>query len=133
MYTVNTIVRLPDTDAAGILFFGNYFRMAHDAYEAFMESIGFSFSQIIKDADFLVLIARAEADYEKPLRLGEKVTVELEVEDIGQTSFALSYSLKNTHEDIAATIKTVHVTVEKKSGDKIPLPEKLRGKLANIR
>ena len=132
MYTINTTVRLPDTDAAGILFFGNYFRMAHDAYEAFMESIGFSFSQIIKDADFLVLIARAEADYEKPLRLGEKVTVELEIEDIGQTSFALSYSFKNAHEDIAATIKTVHVTVEKKSGDKIPLPEKLREKLAGV-
>ncbi len=133
MFTIDFSVRLPDTDAAGILFFGNYFRLAHDAYEAFMESIGFSLRYIVQEADFLVLIAHAEADYEKPLRLGDRATVELEVENIGRTSFVLSYSLRDVHNDIAATVKTVHVTVDKKSGDKVPLPEKLREKLANIR
>ena len=133
MYTMNATVRLPDTDAAGILFFGNYFRLAHDAYEAFMDSIGFSLRHIVQEADFLVLIAHAEADYNKPLQLGDKATVELEVESIGQTSFVLSYSLKDAQNDVAAKVKTVHVTVDKKSGDKIPLPDKLREKLANVR
>jgi 1,4-dihydroxy-2-naphthoyl-CoA hydrolase len=131
MFTIDFSVRLPDTDAAGILFFGNYFRLAHDAYEAFMESIGFSLRHIIREADFLVLIAHAEADYEKPLRLGDKVTVELVIESVRQTSFVLSYSLKDAQNDVAAKVQTVHVTVEKKSGDKIPLPEMLRTKLAS--
>jgi 1,4-dihydroxy-2-naphthoyl-CoA hydrolase len=129
MFTIEFSVRLPDTDAAGILFFGNYFRLAHDAYEAFMESIGFSLSDMITRADYLILIAHSEADYNKLLQLGDKATVELEVENIGRTSFALSYSLKDAQNNIAATIKTVHVTVDKISGDKIPLPEKLREKL----
>ena len=133
MFTIDFSVRLPDTDAAGILFFGNYFRLAHDVYEAFMESIGFSLRHIVQEADFLVLIAHAEADYEKPLRLGDRATVELEVESIGQTSFVLSYSLKDAQNGVLAKVKTVHVTVDKKSGDKIPLPEKLREKLANVR
>ncbi len=133
MFTIHFSVRLPDTDAAGILFFGNYFRLAHDAYEAFMESIGFSLRYIVQEADFLVLIAHAEADYNKPLRLGDRAMVELEVENIGRTSFVLSYSLKDAQNDVAAKVKTVHVTVDKKSGDKIHLPEKLREKLANVR
>lgn len=133
MFTIDFSVRLPDTDAAGILFFGNYFRLAHDAYEAFMESIGFSLRHIVQEADFLVLIGHTEADYNKPLRLGDRARVELEVENIGRTSFVLSYSLRDVHNDIAATVKTVHVTVDKKSGDKIPLPEKLREKLAYVR
>ncbi len=133
MFTINTLVRLPDTDAAGILFFGNYFKLAHDAYEAFMESIGFSLRYVIVEADFLVLIAHAEADYKKPLRLGDKLTVQLAVESISRTSFVLSYVLKDSQETVAATVKTVHVTVDKKSGEKIPLPEKLREKLASVR
>lgn len=133
MYTISAAVRLPDTDAAGILFFGNYFKLAHDAYEAFMEPIGFGLSHIIGEADFLVLIAHAEADYEKPLRLGEKLTVELTVENVGQTSFALSYLVKDAQNETAATVKTIHVAVDKKSGDKVPLPEKLRDALARLR
>lgn len=133
MFTIDFSVRLPDTDAAGILFFGNYFRLAHDVYEAFMESIGFSLSDVITKADFLILIAHSEADYKKPLRLGEKFTMELRVGEIGQTSFVLSYSLKDAQNGIVAKVKTVHVTVDKKSGDKIPLPEKLREKLESLR
>ena len=133
MFTINTSVRLPDTDAAGILFFGNYLKLAHDAYEAFMESMGFGLRYVIVEADFLVLIAHAEADYKKPLRLGDKLTVKLTVESASRTSFVLSYVLKDSQETVAATAKTVHVTVDKKSGDKIPLPEKLREKLASVR
>ena len=133
MYTLNTAVRLPDTDAAGILFFGNYFKLAHDAYESFVKSIGFGLEYIIREADFLILIAHAEADYKKPLQLGAAVTVELKVEDVGQTSFVLSYSLQDAQKNKAAELKTVHVTVDKKSGDKLPLPAELREKLANIK
>jgi 1,4-dihydroxy-2-naphthoyl-CoA hydrolase len=133
MFTFNTFVRLPDTDAAGILFFGNYFRLAHDAYETFMESIGFGLDYVIREADFLIVIAHAEADYNKPLQLGEKLTVQLTVEKISQTSFALSYVFKDKHNDTAAVVKTVHVTVDKKTGEKIVLPEKLRAKLAGLR
>ena len=133
MYTMNATVRLPDTDAAGILFFGNYFRLAHDAYEAFMESIGFSLRHIVQEADFLVLIAHTEADYKKPLRLVDRASVELVVVSIGQTSFVLSYYFKDAQNDVAAKVKTIHVTVDKKSGDKIPLPEKLREKLESLR
>jgi 1,4-dihydroxy-2-naphthoyl-CoA hydrolase len=133
MFTFHTFVRLPDTDAAGILFFGNYFRLAHDAYESFMKSIGFGLDYIIREAEFLILIAHAEADYHKPLALGATVTVELTVEQVGQTSFVLAYAVKDAQNSIAALLKTVHVTVDKQSRAKLPLPAKLQEKLTHIR
>ncbi len=132
-YTHNTRVWLPDTDAAGILFFGNYFRLAHDAYEAFMESLGFDLGRILRETDFRPLIAHAEADYKKPLPLGERVTIELTVAKIGQTSFHLRYSLKDSCDEVAATLETVHVAIDKKSGNKIPLPDELREKLVGFK
>ena len=131
-YTHKTRVWLPDTDAAGILFFGNYFRLAHDAYEAFMESLGFDFGRIIRETDFRPLIAHAEASYKKPLSPGERVTIELTVVKLGETSFHLSYSLKNAAAEVAATVKTVHVATSKKDGRKVDLPDDLRRKLTDF-
>jgi acyl-CoA thioesterase FadM len=37
MFKTQTNVKLHDTDAAGILFFSNHFRIAHTAYEDFMQ------------------------------------------------------------------------------------------------
>ncbi|MDH4156640.1 MAG: acyl-CoA thioesterase [candidate division Zixibacteria bacterium] len=129
MYTWDTTVKLHQTDAAGIVFYGNYFRIVHDAYEAFMGSLGFDFNYIINEADFLVLIAHAEADYSGSLRPSEKIRVQIALDKIGTTSFVLGYDVLNTAGDSVCRLKTVHVATDKKSGRKRPLPEKLRAKL----
>ncbi len=133
MYTYQTVVRLPDTDAAGILFFANYFRLAHDAYESFMESAGFSFSRLLNQERYLILIVHAEADYRKSLRLGETVTVELTAVDVQQSSFVLSYVLKGAGGRIAASLKTAHVAVDTVGGKKTPFPRPLGDALDTIR
>lgn len=128
-HQIKTTVRLHETDAAGILFFGNYFKIAHDAYESFMTSIGFSLSWILDEAEFLILITHAESEYRQSLLLGESVTVEMHVESIGQSSFVLGYIITNESNNPVAILKTVHVAVKKDTGIKMPLPEELRKKL----
>jgi len=133
MYTMTTTVRLPETDAAGILFFGSYFRIAHDAYESFMTAIGFGLDYVIHESPFFILIVHADADFTRPLRLGDTLTVELHVEKVGQTSFVISYVVKDTQGQVAARLKTVHVTVDKSSGSKMTLPHALREKLSSFK
>ncbi len=133
MFTFSSIVRLPDTDAAGILFFGNYFRVAHDAYETLMTSMGLGFSHLLTEADFLIFIAHAEADYHQPLRLGEAITVELRVDEIKHSSFVLSFTIKDAQGQVAAKLRSVHVAVDKKSRCKVDLPESLREALTKVR
>ena len=69
MYTIKDTIKLPDTDAAGILFFGNYFRLAHDVYESFLDTVDFPLSHVLTHAEVLLLIAHAECDYKTSLKL----------------------------------------------------------------
>ena len=126
MYTYKTTVKMHDTDSAGILFFGNQFKIIHDAYEAFLESIGFSFTAILKKTNFFVPIVHAEADYKIPLFVGDRITVEVTIEKIGHTSFIVNYTLRSSKDRLLGTAKTVHVSVNSKSHRKIALPVKFR-------
>ena len=131
MFQTETDVKLHDTDAAGMLFFANYFRIAHTAYEAFMKWIGCSLAHIIRESDYLLPITHAEADYRGRLALGDTFTISLEVE-IGETSFTVTYFLKDVHGKVAAELRTVHASVDKKTLERIPLPEEVRKGLLDI-
>jgi 1,4-dihydroxy-2-naphthoyl-CoA hydrolase len=125
MFTYETSVKLHNTDAAGLLFFADQFKLAHDAYELFMESIKFSFRHIIQESDFLLAIVHAEADFLQPLYSGDRITTKLRVEKIGTTSFTLTYDLTTTREGTVGTAKTVHVCIDKSSREKRELPDAL--------
>lgn len=124
MYKNDYVVKLPDTDAAGILFFASYIKLAHEAYESFMVDIEFSLRYVIEDSDIFVLIAHTEADYKSSLRLEDNYSIDISVSKIGRTSFELEYQFLMDNNEIAK-IKTVHVVTGKKSGRPIRLPEKL--------
>lgn len=129
MFTIKSTVRLTDTDAAGILFYGNYFRLAHEVYESFMDEIDFPLSYVLRHADVMLLIAHAESEYKTSLKLGDKYIVNLRVEKIGGTSFILNYEFTGDSDGIKATVRTVHVAVDKQSNKPVALPDNLREKL----
>ena len=130
MFTHNLTAQVHDTDAAGVIYFANFYRMVHTAYEAFMESIGFSIRYFLDDGPCLPLIVHSEADYKKPIRTGDKLIVELCVEKIGTSSYVLSYQIKDHNDDLVANLKTVHVAVSKKDNGKMPLPAEFKKKLS---
>jgi 1,4-dihydroxy-2-naphthoyl-CoA hydrolase len=120
-------IRLHDTDAAGVLFYGHLFRHAHDAYESFMQSIGFPLRDLIgtdgRSPRVMLPITRAEAHYAAPLRLGDRVRVEVRVIEVRQRSFALDYRFLDTEGRECASASTVHCLV---GADAVALPEGLR-------
>ena len=131
MFKLSDKVRLPDTDSAGILFFGNYFKLAHIIYEDFMESIGFSLQYIIDDSDILILIVHTEADYKTSLRLSQPYDLELSVEKIGSRSFTLRYRFVNRDNELCAEVQTVHAVINKKTKKSVSIPEELLKKLTS--
>lgn len=129
MFSVLSTVRLHHTDAAGVLFFGDYFRLAHDAYEDFLESIGYSISHVLENAESLLLIVHAESDYRRPLHAGEHCLINVTVERIGGSSFILAYTISSESGSEAANLRTVHVAADRTTGKKCPLPADLVEKL----
>ena len=132
MYIYQTKIKLHETDAAGLLFFSNQFKIIHDAYEALLETIGFGFAELIRNKDFFLPIVHSESDYKLPLFVGDVLEVRVKTEKVGQTSFTLAYTLLNTQQQVVGTARTVHVTVDKKANQKIPLPQDMRRKIENL-
>ena len=132
MFIHNLTAQVHDTDAAGVIYFANFYRMVHTAYEAFMESIGFSIRYFLDEAPCLPLIVHSQADYKESIRTGDKLRIELHVEKIGTTSYTLAYQIKDHNNDLVADLKTVHVAVSKKEGGKMPLPEEFKKKLSEF-
>lgn len=131
MFKTQCSILLSDTDAAGVIFFGSCFVKAHTAYEMLMDTIGCSLATIIYESDYFLPIVHAEADLLRPMRLGDKLAIHVQAK-LGQTSFTLTCDFKDINGNLTARTKMVHVSVNKQTGTKMALPEKLRKGLAGI-
>ena len=132
MYTYQTKIKLHETDAAGLLFFSNQFKIVHDAYESLLEKIGFGFADLIRIKDFFLPIVHSEADYKAPLFVGDVIEIHVTVTNVGKTSFTFAYKLFNAAQQLVGTAETVHVTMNKATSKKIPLPADLRAKIEDL-
>lgn len=132
MYTYTTTLRLHDTDAAGVLYFANQFRFAHEAFESFMASTGLGVPEIIHNADYQIVIVHAEADYTAPLFLGDRLSVQVLPDHIGESSFSILYRFLKDDGHAVGIAKTVHVSIDRKSRKKRPLPADIRATIEKL-
>lgn len=132
MYNYQTKIKLHETDAAGLLFFSNQFKLIHDAYESLLETIGFGFAELLKNKTYFLPIVHAASDFKAPLFVGDVIHIAVTVENIGTTSFTFSYTITNAKNILVGTAKTVHVTMNKSSQTKINLPPDMRKKIQEL-
>lgn len=126
MFEYRHTVKLHETDAAGVLFFANQFRIAHDAYEALLANIGFPIASFFKERGYYLPIVHAGADYTAPLFVGTELIIAVAVAEIGSSSFTLKYEIRDSTGRPAGSVKTVHVSIDAAKKQKINLPENLR-------
>lgn len=123
-------VAFDEADGEGIVFFGNYFRLAHRALEAYLPTISISWSEWFKSQSFGVPLRHVEADYFKPLKPGDVFEAAIRVAEIGENSVSFDYEFKNPDGQVIARLKTAHVFVSRSTFLKCPVPESLRLKLS---
>ncbi len=123
-------IEIAHTDAAGVLFFAEQLRIVHSIYEAFMEHIGCPLHLWVKKGQCYLPIVHAESDYMKPLFWGDLVDVSVSKVHIGTTSYQIHYLLERGSEAVGKA-HTIHVSVDCKKRDKIPLPDLLRDALGS--
>ncbi|MGE4169990.1 MAG: acyl-CoA thioesterase [Candidatus Margulisiibacteriota bacterium] len=121
-------VKMYDTDAAGILYFANQFRFAHDAFEELMASEGLSFQRLFDHEPYIFVIVHAESDYFSSLKVGDGIQVKTWISYIGESSFHISYDVFKG-EVLTGRAKTVHVCIGKASRAKQSLPDEIRALL----
>ncbi|MDQ1352179.1 MAG: 1,4-dihydroxy-2-naphthoyl-CoA hydrolase [Acidobacteriota bacterium] len=125
MFEYHSTIKMHETDAGGVLFFANQFKLVHDAYEAFLESKGITIKDLLVNTAFHLPIVHAETDFKAPLRVGDRVVVRLKMKKTGTTSFTLAHEIYKDGAQLTGAGETVHVCIDKNTGAKIHLPKEL--------
>ena len=106
-------VRWGDLDAFG--------HVNNATYLVYAQEARFAWSKMIE-----MVVARAEVDFIAPIYTGDiYIDVEIWVNKIGNSSFGLTYEMKNGDE-VLARIKTVQVTVSMETKKSRPLKDSER-------
>jgi acyl-CoA thioester hydrolase len=72
-----------DTDAAGVVYYGNYLRFMERARTEWLESLGFPLAQFEREHGVAFAVHRAEIDFLQPARLNDRLDVSVEALDRG--------------------------------------------------
>ncbi|MBX3021011.1 MAG: acyl-CoA thioesterase [Bdellovibrionales bacterium] len=121
-----------DSDSEGIVFFGNYFRLAHRALEQWLPAQGISWEEWFKNPAFGVPLRHAEADYLKPLKPGQTFEVTVRVAELGESSVHFEIEFQTLDGTALARLKTSHVFVSREGMKKIGIPEAIRARLQHV-
>jgi 1,4-dihydroxy-2-naphthoyl-CoA hydrolase len=131
MYKFETKIGMHQTDAGGVVFFANFFVMAHLCYEAWLDE-SISIAEIIDDKNLIMPIVHAHADYRQSLCLSEKITIEMTCGNTTRTTFQLDYIIFSEEGDIAAEITTIHACLDERKRKPTRLPEFLKDMLTAL-
>ena len=124
MHRTLTTVRLGQTDAAGVVYQAEYFRLLHEAYEDLLDRARFPLSAVLAAGRLALPVVRAEADFIAPIHLGDRLTIELRMAQLGARHFVLDYQVKRGRQ-LVATARTVHVAVAVATDKPCALPAAL--------
>ena len=124
-------VRFGDTDAAGVVHFHEMFRWCHETWEESLEKYGIVLLEIFPTTqinsyqlDVALPIVHCEANYFKPLYVGDNITIELNPEKLDESSFVLRFKLVKNNEDIGS-INIKHVSINPISRERCTLSEQI--------
>ena len=128
--TYRHIVRLQETDAAGILFYGNIFSLVQCGVEEMMQEAGLPIETLIHDTSLSLPVVHTEANYFHPIRLGGRLTLSILLKQSSNRSFTLKTLVDGADhhgtQQRKAEVGSIHVSVDLESGESTSLPVQLQ-------
>ncbi len=131
-FTEHLVVRLPHTDAAGVLFFPKIFELEEELFERWLELGGFSLREMLERKIAPTPIVHCEADFRAPVRAGDRLLVRLAGVDIGRSGYTLAWTFLRDGE-VTMHAKVKRVAIDPRLGESIDLPEAFRAWLEETR
>lgn len=118
-------VRLSHTDAAGVMFFPVAFEVEQESFERWLEAGGMGVRDMLDGVLAPTPVVHCEADYRRPVRVGDRLAVRLAGVGIGRTSFELSWELDHDGAVVMA-VRVRRSSIDRASGRAVDLPPPLR-------
>ena len=123
MFGTKVKIKFHDCDPAGIMFYANIYKLAHDLYQELLAEVP---GRDFFNDDLIALpIVKSSAEYFYPMKSGDEYSAELMVSQLRDNSFELTFLFYDNHRKVHAEVKTVHVAVDKNDFLKTALPFEL--------
>ncbi|MCP4498863.1 MAG: acyl-CoA thioesterase [Deltaproteobacteria bacterium] len=127
-YTSVQKIRFDDVDGAGIVYYPQYFKLCHAAFEDFFDDAApFSYPELIDERRQGFPTVHIDADFKAPLKYGDYVVMSLFVKKIGKASLLLHFDARRKRDGalaFTADITTVFMDLDTQESE--PIPEELR-------
>lgn len=118
-------VRLSHTDAAGVMFFPAAFEVEQEFFERWLEAGGMGVRGMLDGTLAPTPVVHCEADYRRPVRVGDRLMVRLAGVGVGRTSFELSWEM-DLDGAVAVAVRVRRSSIDRASGRAVELPPPLR-------
>lgn len=128
MKPVELFIHFDDADPARIVFFGNYYRLAHRAMELSLSQWGLKWDDFFKHPGVGFPVRHSEAEYFRPIRPGQPVFVTVYPEKISDSSVTFRSEFREGADlasPLSAVVKVVHVSIDTETLQKTKLPKVL--------
>lgn len=117
-------VRFAETDAQGIVFYGNYATYQDETFTEFMEAIGYPYDEV-EDAGWDVHVVNLELNYRRPAEFRDRLTNAMRVTAIRESSIEFAYECRDEAGEPLVEGTVVHVAVDD-SGSPTRVPDAFR-------
>lgn len=87
-----------DTDAGGVVYYANYLRFLERARSEWLRALGVEQTELAEKDGVLFVVRRVEADYLRPARHNDLLTVACRVEQIGPASLLMAQEVHRDEE-----------------------------------
>jgi len=126
-------IQFTHSDPAGIIYYPNYFDMIGDLIEEWLRSaLGIDYTRAVLDDGVGLPIAGAEFQFRAPVKMGDRLTLELGVITVAADSVGLSIRGHSAgRQCLEGTVNCTMVQLATRGA--IQIPVELRAKLETLR
>ena len=125
-FSTNITVRFGDCDPAGIVYYPVFFHYYHIALEEFFAvRCGITYHDLRECERLGFPTVKSEAEFFAPLTDGDRVTVEMNVSRVGNSSVMFVYRLMRDGQ-LCAQTTNVNVCMDMEAMRSVAIPEKYR-------
>ncbi len=128
-YQQKITIYFDDCDPGGIVFFGNYYKLAHKVFEDYVRSLEIPWEHWFKNPKWVVPLRKSQAEYFQPLWAGQNYTFTVGIVKIGESSVTFEFKITNSQNALCSRLETTHVFVDPKKGRKMKVPADIKKRL----
>ena len=112
-----------DTDAMGVVYYGNYLRIYEAARGDFLHKVGMPFSKMASELNIVCPVANAEINYHKPAVLDEEITVKTSIISLRGARMVFDQRIFNAKDELLNDIKVTVAFVDMEKRRPVKYPE----------